>query len=519
MKKILCSLLIALSHLLVWGQIDEDFENWNNLPSGWTGTGIIFPNISHPEGGSLESYQNKEIYCNGDDYLATPAITVRSGVSDYLSFWMRYHTGGTASVKISTSPTPPTGPESFTEPLLSSLALDWNYIRYTVDLSSYLGQTIYIGFFPDNESSFSLDNIKVRENPNCNSAVPSNIRFSSITLDSGSANWNPSSPVPGSGYEYYLTADPTPPNSSTVPTGNTSSNYVSFSYLASSTLYYFYVRARCSGGYSDWSIYNAQFYTLSKPADLPYSTGFEPGETSGWIYISGWYNYFSDWWYGTPPHSGNKTLFTYVSSPSDTNHWLFSRGLNLTGGQAVTVEFYYRNHPTSPSLSEVLPVNLKATIGEGQDEASQTHTLTELTGIINTDYLLSSTDFTPSDTGVYYLGFLPYIPSGNAAGIRYLNLDDVSVKVSTNMSVEELKLLNGSLFRIYPNPVKDLMNIKFSDKFNLLKTTVSITDMNGRLVKTFGYSGSYNVSNLAKGVYLVTVSDGQNRETKKMIKE
>lgn len=97
-----------------------------------------------------------------------------------------------------------------------------------------------------------------------------------------------------------------------------------------------------------------------------------------------------------------------------------------------------------------------------------------------------------------------------------LHIDDVSVEGETTAAVSDL---NGAKAAVYPNPVVDSFNVELSSKFNANNVTVTVTDMTGKVVKTFGAASSYNVSDLAAGVYVVKITDGKNTDTKKIVKK
>lgn len=96
-----------------------------------------------------------------------------------------------------------------------------------------------------------------------------------------------------------------------------------------------------------------------------------------------------------------------------------------------------------------------------------------------------------------------------------IEIDNVSVEASA-MSVSDL---NKNFSSVYPNPVVDSFNVNLSSKFNASNVTVTVTDLAGRTVKAFGAATSYNVSDLAAGVYVVKITDGKNTETKKIVKK
>src|SRR5690606_20588673 len=101
------------------------------------------------------------------------------------------------------------------------------------------------------------------------------------------------------------------------------------------------------------------------------------------------------------------------------------------------------------------------------------------------------------------------------SSLIYGEYEDYTVNVS-QLGVGDV---NNASFALYPNPVKDAFTVKLSSEFDAAKVSVTITDLSGKTVKTFGASDSYNVSELPKGVYVVTITDGKNIETKKIVKK
>lgn len=94
-------------------------------------------------------------------------------------------------------------------------------------------------------------------------------------------------------------------------------------------------------------------------------------------------------------------------------------------------------------------------------------------------------------------------------------VDDVTITTG-GLATAEVALADK--VKVYPNPVKDDLFIKYDD----LKSTSKITvvDMTGKLVKTFvGKSDSYNVSDLPKGAYLIVIDNGKELIKKKIIKQ
>ncbi|MDR1877296.1 MAG: choice-of-anchor J domain-containing protein [Flavobacteriaceae bacterium] len=242
------------------------------------------------------------------------------------------------------------------------------------------------------------------------------------------------------------------------------------------------------------------------PASLDYITGFEDfTDNQMWTtYVES-----GDEWeiksQSGYAHSGSNYA-TCFSEGNDS--WFFSRGINLEKDKTIKISFYYRAYDSD------YPEDIKVTIGQQPSVSGQTTTLANITNITDEEYIEKVIYYTPNSTGVHYLGFHSYSEDG-----WYILLDDLSVTLD-NMGTEDVDVLKGDLFKIYPNPAKEELRLTISDKYNLSATKVVITDISGKIIRTFNYAdSSYDVSGLSAGVYIITVSDGKIKETKKLIKQ
>lgn len=83
------------------------------------------------------------------------------------------------------------------------------------------------------------------------------------------------------------------------------------------------------------------------------------------------------------------------------------------------------------------------------------------------------------------------------------------------LNTENTSQLENS-FKIYPNPVKDVLNIDF----NTGTASSEIFDMQGKMVlKLASGNTQFNVSNLPKGIYTLKITDLGQTKTYKIIKE
>lgn len=85
----------------------------------------------------------------------------------------------------------------------------------------------------------------------------------------------------------------------------------------------------------------------------------------------------------------------------------------------------------------------------------------------------------------------------------------------------EITTSNSIQYILYPNPAKSIINIKL-DKAFVGAGTIIITDLYGKQIRQQSLSlgtNTLDVSNYAKGIYLVSVITEQGKETKKIIVE
>lgn len=73
-----------------------------------------------------------------------------------------------------------------------------------------------------------------------------------------------------------------------------------------------------------------------------------------------------------------------------------------------------------------------------------------------------------------------------------------------------------SNFSIYPNPVNNVLNISVKNEMTI--NSLSITDLNGRVVSTSSSSSTIDVSNLSSGVYFVSIETNEGKGTSKFVK-
>ncbi|WP_432670695.1 choice-of-anchor J domain-containing protein [Flavobacterium sp. SM2513] len=524
MKKLLLLLLLFVSNC-IFGQFSESFEG-GTIPAGWT----VLAGGDTEETWHVSDYSsstNSSQAQNGtkaftisfssdahDDYLITPQFTVTAGISDKLTFWGKNANNfypETIAVKAST--TMPTA-LAMTTVLAESIAPEISsaYVKYTIDLTSLVGQSIYIGFHSTTTdmSSFHVDNVVVGSTLSCIEPL-SGLTFSELTTNSAVATWTAANPEPVAGNDVYISTSGTAPTAASVPTSTvTSGTSITFSGLTESTLYYVYIRSKCSATTGSVWGHLGTFLTVTvfAPVTPPYAWGFDNYtfyQEHGWT-LSDTGEYWTSFYDETAQSSDG--MIGSTNQEYQINKWVFSRAISLQANSINTIKFYIKNYQAN------LPQSLKLTVGSTPTNADQTTTLYSTTTFANTTWTLVTATYTPTEAGVYYFGFNHFSPAQTQNVL--LALDTFSI--SSVLSNGEFKL---NKFSVFPNPAIDVLNVKPNEYETV--DSIEIFDINGRkiLTKFFdnGSDAHINVSSLSAGMYIIHITSGNKSVIKKFLKQ
>jgi hypothetical protein len=110
-------------------------------------------------------------------------------------------------------------------------------------------------------------------------------------------------------------------------------------------------------------------------------------------------------------------------------------------------------------------------------------------------------------------------PSGTVDTLNNVNPDQKLLIVEG--STLGINSVNNGVFSVYPNPAKNIVNIKLQDNANVTLKSALIYDLTGKVVlSTSTLDQPINVEKLAAGTYILSISDVENRSyTQKFIKE
>ncbi|MBQ9312801.1 MAG: choice-of-anchor J domain-containing protein [Bacteroidales bacterium] len=381
MKKVQTSIaMLFLLNIVVAQNFVESFESANIPPLNWrisqNNEEAMFWELDNEMAHSGE--QSLKLTCINsassdmvEAWLITPLVEVQEG--DIFSFQMAYsmnmYTEEKVQVLVSTTGN---NENDFSSTALLSLDLDNmqaindDFYLYSVSLSEYVGQQIYIAIRVEDNGGFNtfyFDDITLPAFVGEYCFPPQNITVRDIDLTSAVVEWEEDNAGEWI-VEYTLVSDNTWTESSTITVQNTTSTVLA---LEPASEYKVRVKAICEDGNSDWTI-ERKFKTPCEAfaeTVLPWSINFEDRDISCWTEII------------TTTVSGysGSTVYPSVQSAgtlSQQNYALtLAGGMNLIALPLIDTEindlrisFYAKNSAWAESNAGVLEVGLIENINE-----------------------------------------------------------------------------------------------------------------------------------------------------------
>ena len=201
-------------------------------------------------------------------YLISPQL---SGIVNglHVEFYYRQYTSGVETFKVGYSTTD-NDPDSFTWG--NEITASTNYQRFS---ANYPAETKYVAIQHTSDYQYYLfiDDFLFEESGSC--LEPSNLAISNETTTGATLSWTAGSDE--TAWDIYVTDDMNDvPNETTTPTyADVTTKPYNMTGLTSCTIYYAYVRSKCSEtSASAWSS-AVIFHTECEPIALPYSYDFE----------------------------------------------------------------------------------------------------------------------------------------------------------------------------------------------------------------------------------------------------
>jgi Cleaved Adhesin Domain/Secretion system C-terminal sorting domain len=483
-------------------QFIENFDAGVTIPAGWSvinGGDVNTWQVSAPGTGTAHSGTNvARIYYSTaahDDYLVTPQFTVTAGLADRLSLWARNRstaflepfdilisTAGNTVADFTTTIAPAVSPP-----------ITWN--KYTYDLSTYVGQSVYIAFHSTttNEWQLYLDDIVIDTvpsgPPNCNAALTIPLNGSINAGITGAITW---SAATGDPTGYNLMVGTTLGGGDILPmTDVMNVTTYALGALLPSTTYYVSI--------------------------LPYNTN---GAATGCVVNSFTTN--------TPPANDDcANAITLISGTTFAENAIVgsTAGANTTAGLPIPTcvptardnDVWYTVTPTSTSMT----VETSTTAGTLLTDT----VMSVFSGTCGALIQIGCNDDITGGTNNFSKVALTGLTIGTPIYIgvwKYVNTFAPVIDGEFQISAYETNLASNSFdstgFASYPNPVVDILNLSYSkniDKvqvINIMGQEVISKAMNTTNAKV-------DMSALASGSYLVKVTSENQIKTIKVIKK
>ena len=527
MKKILLLVtMIGLSNISI-GQValTEDFEGTTFPPTGWTVVNTNPTNnwIQVGEADALNGSGSAAvnwIAAAQDESLISPSFSLVGYTSAYFNFtaavgyqYMVTIPNGNLFAKVSTD-----GGLNWTQLWVEE---DEGVFGNQVPLNIHLNMNAYVGmsnvkikfqYVANDADLVTIDDVSVTACPGIG-----NVGLTALTDTTATTTWD------GTSTGYALEWGPVGFTQGTGTTVNITSATYDFTGLTAGTGYSYYIRSNCGGTVNGaWQGPYTFYTTLSTSTDLDYAYGFETPTlgSAGWSAPNPaagqpWQQFNAT---GALVQDGASMAGAFGSGVV-SNSWIFSRGLNLQASIPVTISYYIREFKAAGNGGTN---NLTVKIGTSPTAVAQTSLIATHTNVgaalaVNDVYVQQTYTYTPTVTGVYYLGFNYTSPIQTTTNNGAILLDAVSF--SLPLSTGEF-LINK--FEVAPNPANDFISI--INKDNNSVTGLTITDLNGRVVKQSKYNNvisdvQVNVSALSSGMYLMNIETDKGPVTKKIIKK
>ena len=145
-------------------------------------------------------------------------------------------------------------------------------------------------------------------------------------------------------------------------------------------------------------------------------------------------------------------------------------------------------------------------------------------------YHIKTTFNLTAGTVKYYLNnqlvYTATLPAGQGVDAIAYKFDDYTTSfyadnIIISTDVAGIDKVDAAKFSVFPNPATN--NVTIATTNNAIVNGITITDLNGRTVKTFtlnaGANANVNIAELSAGVYMMNIASDKGTVTKKIVKQ
>ncbi len=535
--------VIALSDsvLALLPSLYETFESTpiNTIPTDWSKLRSNDPyqtvNDIVVKSSSYDAYSVPNVvkfYNNSD--TVSPLILITPGVTNFandsLKFWASKTAGVTNNIELIVGlMDDPYDGSSFVP--VQTITLADSMVQYAIAFN-VSNTKPYIAFkHGQNKPSHSiwLDDVSwqgsIPSVPNPAAVVaPLNNAINVVTKPT--LKWTPSGGNP-TGYKLFLGTNNPPTNLVNGTDLQDTLQYKISTQLNFNTIYYWkIVPYNANGDATSVPVWN--FTTLADPTitSFPWTEGFESVTPNagnadfplGWsmqnagMQSSYWDIILNNTSNPNNAHTGQKAMNIMFSMLGSNNDWLFTPPVHLTGGTSYDFSFWYKA-PTYVEQGSIDTTFEKMAVIMGTAADSNAMTLDTIFKdefMRFPNYVQHSKIITPATTGNYTFGFHSY-----SDVLQWITMiDDIKIQVSNGIN-ENAKID----FAIYPNPNNGDFMVVLNDELEK-NTSIKVINTLGQNVLSSNITSKqqrFNLSNLDKGLYFITIENGNAKTTSKII--
>ncbi|WP_299111093.1 choice-of-anchor J domain-containing protein [uncultured Winogradskyella sp.] len=466
-----------------------------------------------------------------NDWLISPAITP---TTDSAVTWDAKAQDATFAdgYELLISTTGTNVPGDFGTVLFSVAAEESDWETRTIDLSAYTNQTIYLAWRNNSTDQFVLlvDNVIVEEIPSCLNPTDFVLGPNGITDTSADIAWTDGN-GPGTVFDIEYGLDGFTPNTGTGTIINdiAATNY-DFTSLMPDTAYDFYITANCAGGNGD----------SEQVGPIGFLTAFDC-TSYGFPYTEDWSNinaYVScytvedanidglSWLFNNANDlDGDMTIDNIVNVfPQAANvakdDWLFTPAISGTQGAEYTVTVTYNAvdfQATANESFDLVITDSPASSATMQSVIGSYNNITQ-SGVFGdtggndliTQAYMSTATYTAAADGDFHVAIHANTLAADSDVFLILNIE-----VTETLGVNDF---DRNIFTHNYDKASQTLNLESS---NMAMTNVEVYSLLGQSVVSKSLnntSESIDVSSLNDGIYLAKVNINGNSKTIKFVK-
>ena len=183
------------------------------------------------------------------------------------------------------------------------------------------------------------------------------------------------------------------------------------------------------------------------------------------------------------------------------------------------VDSYSYSLAAAPGI--VLPANTFSRIGISYNVTTG-QTRIKAPGIVAAGLALTGSSANTAPAEVDFVAFSGGTTTDPNTTSATMVMDNLTVRASATDTLLDNATFDSetTIFSVSPNPANDFITVSNSE--NIFVNAISITDLNGRVVKQNSFSNlsnvQVNISDLSSGVYMINISSDKGSVTKKIIK-